>query len=100
MQDIKLNPDFSGRVRTLRQSPEAAQPSPADRQMTLARPVEDEAVRPAAKLMLLVEKLTGAMLSGTAVTMLVGNLLICVFMLMLGPGFIIELLAKLNGLSA
>jgi hypothetical protein len=45
-----------------------------------------------AKSMRLLEKITGAMLEGVAVSVQIGNFLICVFMLLLGPAFIIRLL--------
>lgn len=44
-----------------------------------------------AKSMRVFEKITGAILGGAAVSVQVGNLLICIFMLLLGPTYIIRL---------
>jgi hypothetical protein len=49
----------------------------------------------AAKLMLLLEKFTGAILGGAAVTLMIGNPLICVALMLLGPSVVLELLAKI-----
>jgi hypothetical protein len=47
-----------------------------------------------AKLMQLLEKLTGVILGGLAVSIQFGNALICIFILVLGPAFVIGLLGQ------
>jgi hypothetical protein len=94
MQDVKLKPAFPGGVQTPEQSAEAVQSLTRERKQRLRSPAEARTTLAGANPMLLVEKLTGAILGGTAVTVLVGNILICVFMLLLGPTFIVELLAR------
>jgi hypothetical protein len=74
MRKLKLKPEFSGTVQTLWQPSWAAQTKP----------------------MLLVERLTGAMLVGIAVAVLIGNALIGFSLLFRGPAFILEVLARLN----
>jgi hypothetical protein len=74
MRKLKLKPEFSGTVQTLWQPSGSAQTKP----------------------MLLVERVTGSMLVGIAVTVLIGNPLIGGSVLLRGPAFVLELLAKLN----
>lgn len=45
-------------------------------------------------LMLTLQKLLGTTLSGIAVSIQVGNVLVCLFMLLLGPAVVVNLLAK------
>ena len=46
------------------------------------------------RLLHLLEHLTGALLSGVGMGVLVGNVLACTFLVVLGPTFVIELFAK------
>jgi hypothetical protein len=46
------------------------------------------------RFMRAVQKGTGSLLAGAAVTLQVGNILICVCLLLLGPAVIINLLVK------
>jgi hypothetical protein len=45
-------------------------------------------------LMRLVGRLTGAILGGLAISVQIGNVLICVFLILLGPGLVITLLNR------
>jgi hypothetical protein len=49
--------------------------------------------------MLALEKVTGTVLGGMATAVLAGNVLICAYLLMLGPEYIVNLLVRLNGTS-
>lgn len=46
------------------------------------------------KALLLVKRITGGFLGGVGVTVVIGNFLICCSLLLRGPEFVIELLAK------
>lgn len=46
------------------------------------------------KLMHLLEKLTGVMLGAVGIGVQVGTVLICLFMILLGPAFIIDVFPK------
>ena len=46
------------------------------------------------RLLHLLEQLTGALLSGIGMSVLVGNGLVCIFWLVLGPAFVVELFAR------
>ena len=79
MRNSKLKPEFS--PLTLRQE--------------CPTTVSDErAASTFTKAMLLLQRITGALLGGVGVTVLIGNLLISSTLLVRGPAFIIGLLAK------
>jgi hypothetical protein len=46
------------------------------------------------RLLRLLERLIGAMLGGIAVGVQVGNVLICIFLLLLGPAFVVGLFTR------
>jgi hypothetical protein len=93
MNNLKFKPEISVLVRTPRQQLEAIRPSLLRHQESM---MHFKAGSPPmlTKPILLLEKLTGAMLGGIGVTALVGTILICGCMLILGPAFILELLTK------
>ena len=76
MRNLKLKPETSGIARVLRWASETAWLSAA-RLFTGA--------------ILSLGKLAGVMLGGIGVTALIGNLLICGALLLLGPTFVINL---------
>lgn len=94
MRELNFKPDFSGSVRNSRQLSETAQSSLTGRQ---ERPtgLNDVSEAPLlTKPILLLEKFTGAVLGAAAATLMIGNFLICVALLLSGPGAILELLPK------
>jgi hypothetical protein len=95
MRELNFKPEISGLVRTPRQLSETAQSLLTTGQERLTYLGYVGETRLANRPVLLLEKLTGAMLGGAAVTLMIGNLLICVSLLLLGPGVILELLAKI-----
>lgn len=46
------------------------------------------------KLVHLLERLTGLLLGGLGVSVQVGNVLVCIVMMLLGPTFIIDVIAQ------
>jgi hypothetical protein len=99
MRDSKLKPEFSRTIRALRQPSETAKSLLPKHQEGLTFLSDVRVASLVTEPMLLLEKFTGAMLGGTAVTVLIGNLLICVYTLLLGPTSIIGLMVQVNGLN-
>lgn len=94
MRTLKLKSEVSGAARTPRQPSETVQSLPTKRQQQLTLQSDGSDVPIFTKPLLLLGKLTGALLGGVGVTALIGNLLICGAMLLLGPAFLNELLAQ------
>jgi hypothetical protein len=99
MQELNFKPEFSGTVGRSKQSSETAQSLRARYEKALAYPSDERAVPLVIRLMLLLRKLTGAMLCGAALAVMFGNILICGAILLLGPEITIESLAQIHGLS-
>ncbi|MDT4967843.1 MAG: hypothetical protein QOJ64_2580 [Acidobacteriota bacterium] len=97
MKELKLKHEFSGGLRT-RPAEIATSFLVSDRQ-SLNYPNERRKAAALAEVMFQLEKLVGAILGGTAVTVILGNMLICLSLLLLGPAFILELLARIHGLN-
>ena len=93
MQALNFKPELSGPVR---QPSGTALPLLSEQEQGLTE--TGEAASLVTKPVLLLERLTGAVLGGAATTALVGNVLVCIAMLLLGPAFIIEMLVKINGM--
>jgi hypothetical protein len=79
MRDLKLKPEFS--LITMRQE-------------SLTRMSDGETASTFTKSMLLLRRITGTMLGGIGVTVLIGNLVISALLLFGEPAFILRLLAK------
>jgi hypothetical protein len=79
MRDLKLKPEFS--LITMRQE-------------SLTRLSDGETASTVTKSMLLLRRITGTMLGGIGVTVLIGNLVISALLLFGEPAFILRLLAK------
>lgn len=79
MRDLKLKPEFS--LITMRQD-------------SLTRVSDEETASTFTKSMLLLKRITGVMLGGIGVTVLIGNLLISALLLFGEPAFILSLLTK------
>jgi hypothetical protein len=89
MRNQKLKPQLSGVARALWQAIRAAL-STLKGWLTYLDEVKAAPVvtQPA----LLLEKLTGVVLGGIAVSVQIGNVLVCVSILLLGPAFVLGLL--------
>jgi hypothetical protein len=74
------------------QSPETTRPSCATHEGRRGRAGRAGDASGFISLMRLLQRLLGATLSGIAVSMQIGNVLICASMLLLGPAFILGLL--------
>lgn len=94
MRELNFKPGFSGSVRTPRQLSETAQSSLTGRKERLTGLSAVSEAPLVTKPILLLEKFTGAVLGGAAATLLIGNFLICVTLMLLGPGAVLELLPK------
>jgi hypothetical protein len=46
------------------------------------------------RLLHFLRQLSGALLGGIGISIQVGNILICIFLLMLGPAFVVDLFAQ------
>ena len=95
MRVLKLKPEFPASVLTLQQAPEIVRPLPAGCQEGLASPEDGGAPPTLVQLLLLLERLTGAILGMIGVTAMIGSLTVCGSLLLSGPAFVIELLAGL-----
>lgn len=99
MRTLKFKPENSGLVRKPWPPFETSQfllTRGDDRLISLG---DVKAAPTAIKPMLMLEKLAGVVLGGTAVTALVLNPLVCIYTLLLGSTSIIELLVEMNGLN-
>jgi predicted lipid-binding transport protein (Tim44 family) len=96
MRELNFKSEISGLLRTPRQLSETAQSLLTINQERLTYLSNVSEAPPATRPVLLLEKFTGAMLGGAAVTLMTGNLLVCVTMMLFGPGVIFELLAKIT----
>jgi hypothetical protein len=99
MQALNFKPKCAGSVKPSEQSSAAAQSLLGRVKGRLRTQNNLRAALSATKPVLLLEKITGTILGGAAVTLMVGNVLVCVSMLLLGPQFVIELLAQINSLN-
>jgi hypothetical protein len=89
MRNLKLKPQLSGVARALWQASRAAL---STYKRWLAYLEEVKTAPMVTQVAVLLEKLTGVVLGGIAVSVQIGNVLVCVSVLMLGPAFVLGLL--------
>lgn len=94
MRTLKLKSEFSGTTRTRRQPSEKVQSLLTKRQPPPTFQSDVGTAPTFVKPLLLLGKLTGALLGGIGVTTLIVNFLICGAMLLLGPAFLNEILSQ------